>query len=119
MKTTDIIKKAILSEKAYKQMEKGVYTFLVNQHATKDEIKKAIQNQFSVDATKVNVASFSAKTRRIAHGSRDKVGGGKKAIVHLTPGQTIAILSPKGKEKPKQKKEKEVEKVSVEGKEAA
>lgn len=116
MKPSDVIKKAILSEKAVKLMEKGIYTFLVTRQATKDEIAKAITDQFAVSVAKVNVASFAPKTKRIASSRKQtKIGGGTKAIVWLAPGQTIASLSPKAKKA--SKKEKEVEKVSVEGKE--
>lgn len=116
MKPSDVIKKAILSEKAYKQMEKGIYTFLVAEKTTKDEIARAITYQFAVSVDHVNVATFAPKTKRIASSRKQtKVGGGTKAIVWLAPGQTIASLSPKAKKS--SKKEKEIEKVSVEGKE--
>ena len=49
-----MIKQALLSEKAYKQMEKGIYTFLVDPRITKDEIAKLIEGQFSVKVKKVN-----------------------------------------------------------------
>ena len=121
-----VIKKAILSEKAYKQMEKGIYTFLVDKRSTKSQIAKQISSQFAVDAIKVNITNVAPKSKRIAKSRKQvKVGGGKKAVVYLKAGQTIAMLSPKSeakskktKDKDKDKnKEKEVQKVSVEGKE--
>jgi len=82
MKTTDVIKKAILSEKAYKQMEKSIYTFLVDARSTKDQIEKQVEKQFSVEVQKVNVATRAFKTKRIARTRKEtKTGGGKKAIV--------------------------------------
>ena len=100
MKLTNIIQKAILSEKAYKQMEKGIYTFLVEKHATKRSVSAAVKNQFGVDAVRVNISHARPKTKRIT-GTRKhtQVGGGKKAIVVLKSGQSISILSPKTESK--------------------
>ena len=123
MKPTDVIKKAILSEKAYKQMEKSIYTFLVDARSTKDQIEKQVEKQFSVEVQKVNVATRAFKTKRIARTRKEtKTGGGKKAIVWLKAGQSIAMISPK-KESEKSKKrhpspkEKDIQTTSAEGKE--
>ncbi|OGD83623.1 50S ribosomal protein L23 [Candidatus Curtissbacteria bacterium RBG_13_40_7] len=119
MREPSIIQKAILSEKAYKLMEKGAYIFLVTQEATKEKIAKSVAGQFSVKVKKVNIVKTASKRKRIGRTRKSTlVGGGKKAIVWLEPGQTIAMLSPKSKEKSKsKKKEKEAEKVQAEGKE--
>ncbi len=50
-----LIKKAILSEKTYKQMENGLYTFLVDKRSTKSQIATAVENQFQVNIMRVNV----------------------------------------------------------------
>lgn len=118
MRTQDIIKRPILSEKAYTLMQKGVYTFLVNQKANKSDIAKIVASQFSVSVEKVNVTKVQAKEKRIAKTRKTTtVGGGKKATVWLKKGQTIASLMPKAESKKITKKsgEKEVE-VSAEGK---
>lgn len=123
MKQTSLIKKAILSEKGYKQMEKGVYTFLVDESATKEDIKRIIKDQFSVQVKKVNMAKFAPKRKKIAKSRKTTLsGGGKKAIVWLAPGQEITMLVSKKetgsqKQRPKGAKEKDTDKVSVEGKE--
>lgn len=122
MKLTNIIQKAILSEKAYKQMEKGIYTFLVEKHATKKDVSAAVKNQFAVEPVKVNISRILPKSKRVT-GTRKHtlVGGGKKAIVVLKSGQSISILSPKPQSAKKPKgsaKEKDIQKVSAEGKEA-
>ena len=108
MNLKDVIKGAVLSEKAHKLTDKG---------ATKKDVARAIDAQFSVTVKKVNLSKFAPKTKRIS-GSRKLIalGGGTKALVWLGEGQKIAMLSPKAKSAPK-KKEKEIEKVSVEGKE--
>ena len=119
MKTVDIIKKPILSEKAYKLMQTGAYVFLVDQKSTKEEISKAVSKQFAVNVERVNVSKIQAKEKRIARTRNTAmVGGGKKATVWVKKGQTIASLLPKtNKKQTKNNSEKEVEKVSVEGKE--
>jgi len=76
---------------------------------------------FSVSVKKINVLGIGAKQKRIAKTRKTvTVGGGKKAIVYLKAGQTISVLSPKAQSKVKKTKitgEKDVEKISVEGKE--
>jgi len=42
MKKINSIKEAVLSEKAYKLMEKGVYVFLIDRQMKKNEIAKII-----------------------------------------------------------------------------
>jgi len=120
----NIILKAILSEKAYKSMEKGIYTFLVDARSTKKEIARQVASHFAVEVVKVNVGNVAAKSKRIAKSRKQvKTGGGKKAMVYLKAGQTIAVLSPKSEAKGKkakekgQSKEKDIQQVTAEGKE--
>lgn len=120
MRIPHVLKKAILSEKAYKQMERGIYTFLVAAGSTKQEVARAVKNQFNVDAIKVNVSRIFPKTKRIGRTrKRILIGGGKKAIIELKSGQSIPMLSPKTESKKikKTSKEKEVQKITAEGKE--
>lgn len=105
MKISHILKKAILSEKAYKLMETGVYSFMVDSRSKKAEIKKFVAGQFGVKVAKVNLANFSAKSKRIGNSRKTTlVGGGRKAIVFLEKGQTIPLLSPKTEAKKESKK---------------
>lgn len=121
MKANDVLQKAILSEKAYGQMGKGIYTFLVAKAASKEDVKHQVEKMFSVTVKKVNVSTVSAKQKRIAKTRKTvTIGGGKKAVVYLLAGQSISALSPKLETKTKKIKstgEKDVEKVSPEGKE--
>lgn len=125
MKTINVIVKPILSEKAYKLMEKGLYTFLVDERAKKNEISKAVSKQYSISIDKVNVSRIHAKTRKIAKTRKTvNVGGGKKATVWVKKGQTISALLPKAPSaKTKSQKtgqslkDKDVEKGTLEGKE--
>ena|SRR3990167_8425304 len=100
-----VLKKAVLSEKAYALMKRGVYTFLVDERAKKGEIAKAVESQFSVDVKRVRISKFAPKTKRIIKSRKTvSAGGGKKALVTLSSGQSIAIIAPKT-EKAKGKKE--------------
>lgn len=117
MKITNFIKSPILSEKAYRQMEKGVYTFLVSPSANKANIAKSIAKHFSVKVEKVNITKIQAKEKRIARTRKTTlVGGGKKATVWLAKGNVISSLMPKSQNKKQTKKggEKEVE-TTIEG----
>lgn len=106
-------------------MTKGVYTFVVAKSATKNDVKKAVHDLFSVDAFSVNMMSLKPKEKRIGKTRKfTSVGGrGKKAVVKLKAGQTITALSPKTDAKAKKASkggsEKDVQKVKVEGKEGA
>lgn len=117
MNLGQVIKKTILSEKAYALMENGVYTFLVDRKASKDQIKRSIEDQFSVKVIKVNVTRRPKKMKRIAR-TRKQVatGGGKKAVVWLAKGQSISMLKPKN-EKAKGKKSKDKSEKTGDGKE--
>ena len=107
MNQSYIIKHAILSEKTYSLMETGIYTFLVTKNATKSQIAKAVESQFSVQVKKVNIASRPSKTKRIATTRKTtKTSQGKKALVYLKVGQKIEMLSPKAKKAPKDQKVK-------------
>lgn len=122
MNITDVIIKAVLTEKAHTQMAKSTYTFMVNKKANKKDVKNAIKNAFSVDVVTVNMISTQPKQKRIAKTRKfTMVGGGKKAIVYLKAGQTISALSPTTEPKEKKAKskntEKDIQRIKVEGKE--
>lgn len=118
MKAAGVIQKAILSEKTHAQMERGLYTFLVDRRATKTHIAQALAAQFAVKVVKVNTLQSQPKTKRIAKTRKEtKVGGGKKAVVLLAPGQKIAMFAAKSPPPTKTaKKEKDIQ-VVTEGKE--
>lgn len=113
MKINYVIKKAVLSEKAYAQMEKGVYTFMVDKNASKNEIKRAVEAQFKTKVKKVNVLGKAAKSKKVTGTRKDVLtGSGKKAVVYLKAGENIAMLSPK-KESKSTKASKENKEVKV------
>ena len=82
MKAYDIIKKPLMSEKSYAQIQNKIYTFVVDKNANKVEIRKAVEEIFNVQVEKVNTAIVSGKLKR-----QGKYEGYtpdyKKAIVQL------------------------------------
>lgn len=112
MNQSYVLKKAILSEKAYALLKRGVYTFLVDARAHKNEIAKAVGLQFGVSVAKVRISKFAPKTKRIIKSRKTTLsGGGKKALVTLSSGQSITLLAPKAaKGKKKVKKEESANK---------
>lgn len=93
---SNIIKRAIISEKAYRGVEQGIYTFLIEKTASKNDVVSAVKKYFSVDAVKVNITAISAKKKRVNKTRKFvNVGSGKKAVVWLKSGQTISALTAK------------------------
>ena len=89
----NVIKKPHISEKSTKMMqEENSYVFVVEKDANKIEIKKAVQELYSVDVVNVNVVSIPAKKRRLGRTEGEKPGY-KKAIVKIGEDQNIEIFS--------------------------
>ena len=86
-----VIKKPLITEKSMHNMASGCYTFLVDKKATKHQIKKAIEETFSVSVDSVKTTIVKGKTRR--SGRRRKaiqLPNQKKAFVYLKEGEKIA-----------------------------
>ena len=85
-----IIKRIWVTEKSMAASGTGKYTFLVEQRATKNEIKKLVKELYKVDVVDVNVTV--RKPVKTGHGRlAGKTGPQKKAIVTLKAGQTIVL----------------------------
>ena len=109
MQSQHVIIKPLVSEKSLKDAAFGKYTFLVNDKATKTDIKKAIEEVFEVKVIKImtNITKGST-TRNTKVGRKVKFFSNKKARVMLSKGQSIAIFNEHlGLDDDKTKKEKE------------
>ncbi|MGB9757261.1 MAG: 50S ribosomal protein L23 [Candidatus Bipolaricaulaceae bacterium] len=88
----DIIIRPILSEKTWREMEQGRYTFEVHPGATKPEIRAAVEELFKVKVEKVWTMYRPGKPRRTRldrrHGRTKRE---KRAVVKLAPGHKIEI----------------------------
>ncbi|MBI3306717.1 MAG: 50S ribosomal protein L23 [Candidatus Omnitrophica bacterium] len=89
----DVILEPVITEKIAKISEKmGKYAFYVHPDANKKEVKSAVEKNFNVHVTRVNMMNVSGKWRRVRFQpglTRDM----KKAIVTLKKGEKIDITS--------------------------
>lgn len=81
----DIIIAPVVSEKSYRLIDDGKYTFVVDPRANKTEIKLAIEKIFDVKVASVNTLHRPGKTRRTKFGT-GKRKDTKRAIVTLKSG---------------------------------
>lgn len=87
-----VIKQPILTEKStFAMNERGQYTFLVDKRATKDQIKKAVEELYKVKVVGVNTQVRKGKQRRLRYGLVVEPTT-KKAVVRLAEGQTIELF---------------------------
>lgn len=80
----------LVSEKATFLTAEGKYVFVVSPEANKIEIKKAVQNVYSVKVKDVNIINMRGKRVRFGR-SWGKTNNWKKAIVTLEPGEKIEL----------------------------
>ena len=87
-KYLEIIKAPLVTEKSTNDKEKGKYTFLVSEKASKTEIKEAIEKIFKVKVESISTLNIKVKKKRVGRytGLSNR---GKKAVVKLAPGMTI------------------------------
>ncbi len=92
----EIIKRPLLTEKAMKHNDQGIYVFEVVPTANKIEIKKAIEHLFEVSVESVRTVRTKGKekSRMTRKGlMRGRKPLRKKAYITLKKGQTIDIVS--------------------------
>ena len=97
MKTSEILVKPILTEKANQQQDKlRRYAFKVARKANKLEIKKAVEQFYGVNVINVNtsVVPGKNKTRYTKKGFvQGQKPAYKKAMVTVAEGETIDLYS--------------------------
>ena len=85
----NILFKPIITEKASKISERlNQYTFLVDKRSNKIQIKKAVEELFSVSVTSVSTSISKGKTKRNKFGVYRR-SDFKKAFVSLKQGDEI------------------------------
>jgi large subunit ribosomal protein L23 len=85
------------TEKAYAQSQKNVYVFNVPLKANKQQIAKAVAEQFEVTVTNVKTLVQSGKAVRFSRGKNRYPGkttrkDSKKAYVTLAEGSSIQVF---------------------------
>ena len=88
---SSVIKKPWVTEKSGIGNLVGKYVFMVESHATKPEIRKALKEIYKVDAIQVNVVNRPPKQKKYRGGKGGLSGGYRKAIVTLKDGQKIDL----------------------------
>lgn len=88
---TGMIKNPHISERALRLTQNNQYVFLVDEKASKPEIKKELEKIYSVKIENVRTTNQPAKTVffKGKKGSRSRY---KKAIVTLQKGQSIDVM---------------------------
>jgi large subunit ribosomal protein L23 len=85
----DILRRPIVTEKSTHQGEIGnKVVFEILPKATKNDVKLAMKEVFSVVVEKVNIINLPAKTKRFK-GTIGHRSGTKKAIITLKAGETL------------------------------
>lgn len=84
----DVIDAPVITEKGSKQAENGKYYFRVRKDATKQDIKKAVEEIFHVNVLRVNTIAMKGKWKRLRF-QPGKTSDWKKAIVTIKAGQKI------------------------------
>jgi large subunit ribosomal protein L23 len=92
MHAVHVIKHPILTEKStFAMNEQKRYSFLVDPRATKEEIKKAVEEAYKVRVEAVNTQVRKGKWRRMKYGITQEPQT-KKATVRLHKDDTIELF---------------------------
>ncbi len=86
-----IIKRRVISEKAFSVQDFGKYVFVVDRRANKPEIKKAVEAIFNVGVDNVSIINRKGKIK-VFKGIKGRKPSFKKAIVTLKEGETLKEL---------------------------
>ncbi len=92
MDSYQVLVRPLITEKGIEQSKaSNQYPFEVNVKATKSEIRKAVEEVFSVRVRKVCTMMRHGKARRVRY-TRGKTRHWKKAVVTLVAGDTIEFI---------------------------
>ena len=88
----DIIRAPVITEKTTLGAEHNQVTFRVASDATKPEIRRAVEEIFSVQVVAVNTLKTKGKTKRF-RGRLGRRPGYKKAVITLKEGDAIDVTT--------------------------
>ena len=87
-----IVKKLLVTEKGTRLKEAAnQYVFEVDRGANKLEIRRAVEQQFSVKVKDVNTMTRPGKAKRLRTASYGRTPTWKRAVVTLQDGQSIEM----------------------------
>ena len=88
-----VIIKPVITEKSMQLMQnEGKFTMRVAKTANALEIKQAFESIFNKKVEKVNILNVRARNKRVGR-YECVVGGWKKAIIKLAPGETLDLFN--------------------------
>ncbi|MGC9529718.1 MAG: 50S ribosomal protein L23 [Candidatus Bipolaricaulaceae bacterium] len=89
----DVLLRPVLTEKTWRDMEEGKYTFEVHPRASKVQVRHAVEDAFGVEVESVWTLRRPGKPRRMRMDRRfGRTKGVKRAVVKLAPGHKIDIV---------------------------
>ncbi len=88
----DVVRGPVITEKSTRGSEHNQVTFRVAIEATKPQIKRAVEDLFSVKVNGVNTIRMQGKKKRF-RGRWGRRADYKKAIVTLAEGETLDITT--------------------------
>lgn len=89
-----MIVKPVFTEKSYGLTALDRFTFKVDRHATKTQIKNEVEKLYGVNVVSINTAvSKSRITKSGRSGKKVTEKGYKKAIIQLKSGQKIKLFN--------------------------
>lgn len=91
-KARDIIVRPVVSEKSYGNVASNKFTFIVDLHATKVEIRKAVEEIWGVRVLSVNTLKRRGKPVRMKNWQFTHRSDERRAIVTLAEGDTIEVF---------------------------
>lgn len=91
MNAHEIIRRPVVTEKSMAGVREGCYVFEVSLRANKVEIRKAVEEIWSVRVARVNTMICHGKRRRVGR-SEGRRPDWKKAVVRLRAGESIAFF---------------------------
>lgn len=104
MRTDQILKRPIITEKSLSEAALGKYTFEVNSKGRKREIKQAVEEAFGVHVLSVRTVNLKGKKRHFGPKRRIATTSSvTKAVVQLAPGEKIDLFTVPGQEETKSK----------------
>jgi len=87
----NVLVSPMMTEKAHDLTKIGKYVFRVTKNASKRSVKYDVEKEYGVTVENVNIVKIPAKRRTVKQ-DRGYQSVGKKAIVTVKKGETIALF---------------------------
>lgn len=86
----NILVRPVITEKSITDAKNGRFTFVVALSASKDDVKKAVEERYKVHVVDIATAIVKGKVKRVGKKRTEKkLGNYKKAIVLVKAGEKI------------------------------